>query len=87
MGAEITLGKAEMNKHICNVVSRKPQRACDWKRQSKADRGKVHKKSRGKGESFPARSDSKTDWMNTLKGFQPERITRISKREKLGGEG
>lgn len=58
-----------------------------WKHQSKADRGKVHKKPRGKGESFPTRSDNEADWMNILKSFQPEIITRSSKQEKLGGKG
>lgn len=27
MGAEVPLGKAEMKEHICNVVSRKKQKA------------------------------------------------------------
>lgn len=67
VGAEITLAKAEMNEHICNVVSRKHQKACGWKQQSKADRGKVHEKCKGKGKSFPTRNDNKADWMNILK--------------------
>lgn len=52
VGAEITLGKAEMNKHICNVVSRKHQKAHGWKRQSKAGRGKVHKNPGERGNPF-----------------------------------
>lgn len=81
VGAEIPLGKAEMNELICSVVSRKHQKECGWKHQSKAGRGEVHKKPRGKKESFPTRSDNKADWMNTLKSFQPERITRSSNQE------
>lgn len=83
MWVQRSLGKAELNKHIYNVVPRKHQKACGWKHQSKADRGKMHKKPGGKGKSFPTRSDNKTDWMNTLKSFQPERITRSPKWENL----
>lgn len=64
----------EMNKHNRNVTSRKCQRACGWQCQSKADRGKVHPKSKGKGETFSTGSDNKADWMHTLKSFQLETV-------------
>lgn len=75
-----------VNKHNCDVMSRKSQKACGWKCQSKADKGKVHIKFKGKREMSSTRSDDKVDWMHTLKSFQLNTVTKSSEWEKLEGE-
>lgn len=54
-----------------------------WKHQSKADRVKVHKKSRRKGESFPMETDN-----NRLDEYFEELPTRKNhKKLKTGKAG